>query len=141
MPPPGTITCFLCGGTHIFPGPRFEAHLQNEHGAIFDIEFLISVSQYKQLHHNLPDINSEASVAATPPRSVQGEDRPPGVEVTTQTPADQRLTSVDNDLNLTCTKCHEPLDDSQALDIKEEPKDDGLGSSFSKDNPIPIDVI
>ena len=22
MPPPSTITCFLCGGTHIFPGPR-----------------------------------------------------------------------------------------------------------------------
>ena len=133
MPPPGTITCFLCGGTHIFPGPRFEAHLQNEHGAIFDIEFLISVSQYKQLHNNLPDINSEASVAHTPPRSVQGEDRPPGVEVTTQTPGGQGLSSVDTEDDHLCTKCQEPMDDSQALInqmIKDEPKEDVLDSSF-----------
>ena len=73
MPAPTTITCFLCGGTHIYPGPRFETHLQNEHGAIFDIEFLICVSQYKQLHDNLPDISSDQAVANTPPRSLQGE--------------------------------------------------------------------
>ena len=66
MAPPGTITCFLCGGTHIYPGPRFtkfapsgefkqftirryEAHLQNEHGAIFDLDFLISVGKTQLL--------------------------------------------------------------------------------------------
>ena len=128
MPPPSTITCFLCGGTHIFPGPRFETHLQNEHGAIFDIEFLISVSQYKQLHHNLPDISS--GVCNTPPRSVQGEDRIPGVEATTQTPGEpqRRLSSTDNDL--CCSKCQDPLDDSTASglleksEIKDEPKEE-----------------
>ena len=67
MAPPGTITCFLCGGTHIYPGPRltifaplgeleqfsmprYEAHLQNEHGAIFDLDFLISVRKTHFTH-------------------------------------------------------------------------------------------
>ena len=138
MPPPSTITCFLCGGTHIYPGPRFETHLQNEHGAIFDIEFLISVSQYKQLHNNLPDINSNSGVCNTPPRSVQGsdEDRPPGVEATTQTPGDKRRLSSTNTDDLLCTKCQDPLDESitsgllDKSEIKDEPKDEVFSNSF-----------
>ena len=35
---------------------RFEAHLINEHGALFDIEFLIKVSLYKSQHSSLPDL-------------------------------------------------------------------------------------
>jgi len=135
MAPPSTITCFLCGGTHIFPGPRFEAHLQNEHGAIFDIDFLISVSQYKQLHNNLPDINRD--VCNTPPRSVQGEDRVPGVEVTTQTPGGtRRPSSTDDADDLLCSKCQEPLDDSTASGLlnKSEIKDEPSEDSFSFTN-------
>jgi len=35
---------------------RFEAHLINEHGALFDIEFLIKVSLYKSQHSSLPEL-------------------------------------------------------------------------------------
>lgn len=136
MPPPrpGTITCFLCGGTHIYPGPRYEAHLQNEHGAIFDIEFLISVSQYKQTYDTLPVISSEGdAVPATPPRSVQGgdEEKPLTMEVQTQTTSTGELAPGDM---LTCAKCEEPLDTSgeTALmllardEIKDEPREEGF---------------
>jgi len=132
MPPrPGTITCFLCGGTHIYPGPRYEAHLQNEHGAIFDIEFLISVSQYKQTYDNLPVISSGGD--ATPPRSVQGgdDDRPLTMEVQTQTVStgDPAPPS-----DLVCSKCQDPLDTSgeTALvllardEIKDEPREENF---------------
>ena len=72
MAPPGTITCFLCGGTRIYPGPRFrksapsedfqtftitcryEARLQNEHGAIFDLDSLISVGKTHFKHISRP---------------------------------------------------------------------------------------
>ena len=127
---PGTITCFLCGGTHIYPGPRYEAHLQNEHGAIFDLEFLIQVSQYKQIHGGLPVLSSDDAAGTTPPRSFQGgedgEERKLGLEAATQT--DHCEDSEDK----LCFRCKEPLDISgetaQALlarnDIKDEPDEE-----------------
>ena len=51
-----TITCFLCGGIHIYPGPRFENHLINEHGAVFDVEFLIQIALYKKENGDLPNL-------------------------------------------------------------------------------------
>jgi len=136
MPPsrPGTITCFLCGGTHIYPGPRYEAHLQNEHGAIFDIDFLISVSQYKQTYDSLPVITGGDAAGTTPPRSVQGgddDDRPLTMEVQTQTlSSGPSLDEAPEDL--LCFKCQGPLDISgetaQMLlareEIKDEPKEE-----------------
>jgi len=136
MPPPrpGTITCFLCGGTHIYPGPRYEAHLQNEHGAIFDIEFLISVSQYKQTYDSLPVISSGGDVVpATPPRSVQGgdEEKPLTMEVQTQTTSTGDPAPGDI---LTCAKCEEPLDTSGETALmllaREEIKDEPREESF-----------
>jgi len=135
MPRPGTITCFLCGGTHIYPGPRYEAHLQNEHGAIFDIEFLISVSQYKQTYDALPVISSGGdAVPATPPRSVQGgdDDRPLTMEVQTQTVSTGDPAPPVSDL--VCSKCDDPLDTSgeTALmllardEIKDEPREESF---------------
>ena len=108
---------------------RFEAHLQNEHGAIFDIEFLISVSQFKQINQSLPDLSTGPAACVTPPRSVQGGDDEgaPGVEATTQTPS-RRDTSSEEVL---CSKCQEPVvEDSEPLldrtEIKHEPKDESL---------------
>jgi hypothetical protein len=49
-----TISCLLCGGVQIYPGPRYENHLVNEHGAVFDIDYLIQISLYKQQHGTLP---------------------------------------------------------------------------------------
>ena len=44
---PQTVSCFLCGGTQIYPGPRYENHLINEHG-VMDIDFMISITLFKQ---------------------------------------------------------------------------------------------
>jgi len=137
MPPrPGTITCFLCGGTHIYPGPRYEAHLQNEHGAIFDIEFLISVSQYKQTYDSLPVITGGDADCTTPPRSVQGgeDDRPLTMEVQTQTVSTGPTVSQPPE-ELTCSKCQEPLDRSELLDRSGETAQLLLAREDIKDEP------
>ena len=53
-----TVSCILCGGVQIYPGPRYENHLVNEHGAVFDVEFLIELSLFKQKHGRLPPLSS-----------------------------------------------------------------------------------
>ena len=52
-----TVSCILCGGVQIYPGPRYENHLVNEHGAVFDVEFLIELSLFKQKHGRLPALS------------------------------------------------------------------------------------
>jgi hypothetical protein len=42
------------------PFSRYESHLINEHGAIFDIEFLIELSMFKQKHGILPPLSQTA---------------------------------------------------------------------------------
>jgi hypothetical protein len=39
----------------IFPGPRFENHLINEHGIIFDIDYIISLSVFKEENQVITD--------------------------------------------------------------------------------------
>ena len=54
--PIGTIKCLLCGSNQIYPGPRYQNHLINEHGAVFDVEFLIKITLYKKEHEDkLPE--------------------------------------------------------------------------------------
>ena len=56
---PGRINCLLCGGTQIYPGPRYQNHLINEHGAVNDVEFLIQITVFKKDNNNtLPDLNA-----------------------------------------------------------------------------------
>ncbi len=55
----GTITCLLCGGTHVYPGPRFESHLLNEHGVVFGIDFFVKVCLFKQRHGRLPKLEQD----------------------------------------------------------------------------------
>jgi len=57
-----TITCFLCGGVHIYPGPRFGNHLLHEHGVVFNQEYIISVSQFKDTYSILPPILSRTGL-------------------------------------------------------------------------------
>ena len=52
-----TVSCILCGGVQIYPGPRYENHLVNEHGAVFDVDFLIELSLFKQKHGRLPALS------------------------------------------------------------------------------------
>jgi len=61
----GTITCFLCGGSHIYPGPRFETHLMNEHGALFDIEYLVQISLHKTKNQKLPELSVDQNRHST----------------------------------------------------------------------------
>ena len=42
----------------IYPGPRFETHLINEHGIIFDLDYIISLSVFKEENQELPRIDS-----------------------------------------------------------------------------------
>jgi len=56
--PPNSLPCLLCGGLFIFPGPRYEAHLQNEHGVMYDVDFLIKVSQHKKHFSKVPIVPS-----------------------------------------------------------------------------------
>jgi len=51
-----TITCFLCGGVYVYPGQRFSNHLLHEHGVVYNHEYIISVSQYKDSCSTLPPI-------------------------------------------------------------------------------------
>ena len=60
-----TVSCILCGGVQIYPGPRYENHLVNEHGAVFDVEFLIELSLFKKKHGRLPPL---------PLSSIQGDE-------------------------------------------------------------------
>ena len=44
---------------------RYETHLINEHGAIFDIDFLIKISLHKQQHSSLPSISVAGAAASS----------------------------------------------------------------------------
>jgi len=57
----GKITCFLCGGVHIYPGPRFSNHLLHEHGVVFNQEYIVSVSQYKDSNATFPPLMPSTS--------------------------------------------------------------------------------
>jgi len=51
-----TITCFLCGGVHIYPGPRFGNHLLHGHGVLYNHDYIMSLCQYKDSNSTLPPI-------------------------------------------------------------------------------------
>merc|ERR1712183_147928 len=57
---PGTVCCILCRGLVIYKNgdkSRFKAHLANEHGAFFDIDYLLASS--------LMEAEQKAEVAKT----------------------------------------------------------------------------
>ena len=47
-------TCLLCGTN--YPGPSYENHLLREHGVVFNMEYIIRVSQFKDKYATLPPI-------------------------------------------------------------------------------------
>jgi len=56
LTPPDTISCLLCGGAYLYPGPRYSAHLLNEHGVVYDIDFIVEVSLHKKTFSSLPAV-------------------------------------------------------------------------------------
>ena len=55
--PKKTIACLFCGGAHIYPGARYLKHLTNEHGVIFEAEFIVQLTLYKQTRGSLPNLD------------------------------------------------------------------------------------
>ncbi len=62
-PSPGrrraTLSCALCGGAQVHPGPRVEAHLLNEHGVVLDVDFFVRVALFKRGHGRMPRLEGE----------------------------------------------------------------------------------
>jgi len=137
-PKVGTITCFLCGGTHIYPGPRYETHLINEHGAIFDIDFLIKVSLHKQNHSSLPDLSKTSSAPNGESASASNGDSSASKVITSpqsaQTEGDLRcvdckrsISEVNNSQKASSTpvvKLHTEAANLLGRDIKPEPNEE-----------------
>ena len=127
---------------------RYEAHLQNEHGAIFDIDFLISVrtpydnvphitlllpqvSLHKQTYSSLPIV--AGPTATTPPRSTNGED---GNEVAKA----EMSTQTSQTGEMLCVRCEDPAVEQngvkeEAMDEEEEQEDLSINISMDPDLP------
>jgi len=63
----------LCGGTHIYPGPRLLNHLINTHGVLQNIEFIIQASQYMNTYSRLPPLTEESSKSSNNQTTQAGE--------------------------------------------------------------------
>lgn len=98
--PINTINCLLCGGVQIYPGPRYQNHLINEHGAVFDVEFLIKVSLYKRDKGHLPEDFS----SSTSNGDVVESKKSVTIEAEVQTEP-----SADNHDETVCAKCNNPV--------------------------------
>ena len=63
----GAISCLLCGGHFIYPGPKYPNHLLACHGAVSDSsrEYLVKASEYRKANGELPEIDSEEDSAWT----------------------------------------------------------------------------
>ena len=64
--PIGTINCLLCGGTQIYPGPKYQNHLIHEHGVVFDVEYLIKISILKRDHKETNDCKTKLEIKKEP---------------------------------------------------------------------------
>ena len=53
------ITCLLCGGLFLFPGPKYPLHLFTCHGVVEDShrDYLVRASEYQMVHGELPEIS------------------------------------------------------------------------------------
>ncbi len=130
-----TLNCLLCGGTQIYPGPRYKNHLINEHGAIFDVEFLIELTIFKKEKSNLPDLKSqndsnEAS-KANPEVSLKSVKENGDVEEAKSAESALVKTScveVQTDFENLCSKCKE-----NPAEVNADPEANGLKSEFMED--------
>ena len=55
---PPHITCLLCGGLFLYPGPRYPLHLFTCHEVVDNNhrDYLVRVSEYVKTHGELPGI-------------------------------------------------------------------------------------
>ena len=64
LSPANTISCLLCGGSFLYPGPRYSSHLLHEHGVVYDRDFLVQVSLHKKTFSSLPEVAGPAILGA-----------------------------------------------------------------------------
>ena len=59
------ITCLLCGGLFLYPGPRYPLHLFTCHGVVEEgpRDYLVKASEYQMKNGELPEINTPEDVA------------------------------------------------------------------------------
>ena len=52
------ISCLLCGGSFLYPGPRYPVHLLTCHGIVEDghRDYLVRASEYQMQHGHLPQL-------------------------------------------------------------------------------------
>ena len=109
--PIGTINCLLCGGTQIYPGPRYQNHLIHEHGVVFDVEYLIKISIHKRDNGELPDFSSVKKDEDK--NEIQQDPKPEMITVDIQTDpvviAGSGSGVVDDENNTVCVKCKSPV--------------------------------
>ena len=50
------MSCLLCGGCFLYPGPRYPVHLFTCHGVVEDghRDYLVRASEYQMQHGHLP---------------------------------------------------------------------------------------
>ena len=119
--PIGTINCLLCGGVQIFPGPRYKNHLINEHGAIFEVEYLIQISVLKRDQGRLPDVPSD-SEPSKPSKDENNDAAAPKIQKPQTSEAEIQT---DNALNANelCRRCRGPLENGEGS-LQEEDMDE-----------------
>ena len=121
--PIGTINCLLCGGTQIYPGPRYQNHLIHEHGVVFDAEYLIKVSIHKRDKGQLPDIISADNVAKqSSENDAEEKIKPEMVTVEIQTDSSSVFGDSDraNEEESLCVKCKNPVDSLNLVEANGE---------------------
>ena len=52
------MSCLLCGGCFLYPGPRYPVHLFTCHGVVEDghRDYLVRASEYQMKHGHLPQV-------------------------------------------------------------------------------------
>ena len=52
------MSCLLCGGCFLYPGPRYPVHLFTCHGVVEDghRDYLVRASEYLMKHGHLPQV-------------------------------------------------------------------------------------
>ena len=126
----GTINCLLCGGVQIYPGPRYKNHLINEHGAIFEVDFLIKLSIIKKEKGSLPECSGDHEKSRKEVKESSSDTKTETVSIETQTDLEPERN------NDPCLKCMSPVSDEKEkiLPGPEEDSEDNLENDDFDDN-------
>jgi len=122
---PGTVCCILCRGMVIYKDgdkARFTAHMANEHGAFFDISYLLASS--------LMEDEQKAAVA----RVVEGSDANENelFEHESKKPKLQEASKGRKKERFSCTTCEKTYGSKQRLNVHTENSHANLVGSFKE---------